>query len=320
VNLSLSHEQNALHSQAIRLSRRHRHVEWRLVETLGQVDTTKLHKRLGCSSAFQYCVQILKLSESVSYAFLSVARKAREIPQLSAALRTEKLSVAKASRMVTALNRENGDELIAFAAAHSTRDLDREVARRNPKADSPESARPVSADRVALKFSISMEGEKNLKRVRVLLGKAQPKLPSLEKTMEVLVREYLDKHDPVRQAERAEKRACRTSNTTKARPKLRTFGVTPVRRPLTAPERHQVMGRDKGRCTYKDKNGKGCTNERWIQLHHVRPVSQGGSNDPSNILSLCGFHHDLVHQLNLPFEDQVNWIKEKTVAYDPIFA
>jgi hypothetical protein len=243
--LPLSAEQSALHTRALHLSRRHRQVECELVETLAQIDQSKLHKRLGCSSAFQYCVQILKLSESTSYAFLAVARKAREIPALLVAIRTEKFSVAKASRMVPALTLENGAELIAFAEANSTRELDREVARRNPKADAAESARPLSGERVALKFSISQQGEDNLRRVRVLLGKAQPKLPSLEKTLEVLVHEYLEKHDPVRRAQRA--KAVEVTKDIAIAPKaekLRTFGVPNRRQPLRATEHHPVVSRE----------------------------------------------------------------------------
>jgi 5-methylcytosine-specific restriction endonuclease McrA len=30
-------------------------------------------------------------------------------------------------------------------------------------------------------------------------------------------------------------------------------------------------------------------------VHHIHRRSQGGSNDPSNLVLLCGIHHDHVH-------------------------
>src|ERR1051325_10823507 len=98
--MNLSLEQSRLHERAVTLSREHRRIEWQLVETLEAIDRMKLHHLLGYSSSFQYCVHLLGLSESVAYSFISVARKWREVPELREALRAERLTVSKASRMV----------------------------------------------------------------------------------------------------------------------------------------------------------------------------------------------------------------------------
>lgn len=35
----------------------------------------------------------------------------------------------------------------------------------------------------------------------------------------------------------------------------------------------------------------------WIAAHHILPVAQGGSDDPSNIMLLCRDCHDIVHSI-----------------------
>jgi len=77
-----------------------------------------------------------------------------------------------------------------------------------------------------------------------------------------------------------------------------------------------VNARDRGRCQFVDANGKRCENDRWIHQHHKIPVSLGGGNDHKNMISLCSFHHDLVHQLSFSLGGQVSWLGEPGQAYD----
>ncbi len=103
MNLPLSSSKNALHTKALALSRRHRLVENQLIEILGEIDRTRLFRALRYPSLFVYVVRSLGFSESTAYALITVARKAREVSQLKAALREEKLSVARASRITSIL-------------------------------------------------------------------------------------------------------------------------------------------------------------------------------------------------------------------------
>ncbi len=40
----------------------------------------------------------------------------------------------------------------------------------------------------------------------------------------------------------------------------------------------------------------GCTHTRCVDAHHVKHWAQGGETKPSNLVSLCHFHHRLVHE------------------------
>ncbi len=50
--------------------------------------------------------------------------------------------------------------------------------------------------------------------------------------------------------------------------------------------RRHVIARDGGRCTVG-----GCRSRYRLQVHHITPVSEGGSNDPDNLGTFCWFHH-----------------------------
>jgi hypothetical protein len=50
--------------------------------------------------------------------------------------------------------------------------------------------------------------------------------------------------------------------------------------------RHRVFARDGWRCAVP-----GCTSMQNLHDHHIRLRSAGGSDEPSNRVTLCAFHH-----------------------------
>jgi hypothetical protein len=60
--------------------------------------------------------------------------------------------------------------------------------------------------------------------------------------------------------------------------------------PETMPDRHRdaIHQRDGYRCT-----APGCTMRRSLEVHHLRYRSDGGSDVPSNLVTVCAFHHRL---------------------------
>ena len=51
-----------------------------------------------------------------------------------------------------------------------------------------------------------------------------------------------------------------------------------------------VRNRDRG-CRYP-----GCRRERWIHIHHLIHWAHGGPTDLDNLISLCPYHHRLIHE------------------------
>lgn len=313
--LELSAVELGMHRQALRLCREHRALESQMVALLQKIERTKMFRKFGVTSLFEYSVRVLDLSESVAYAFIAVARKAREIPALDKAIAQRKISVSKANRVVSVLNRDNADKMLAFAATHSKREVEAEVAKINPKLQVRERAKAIAAGLYELRLSISADTFKKLERVQSLMAQ-KGYGADMSSAIEAALEAYLIKHDPVRKAQRALEKPAKVAK--QALTELEGYDelcpgrVADVgsgsaasnfeRTPLTAEQKHAVFARDEGRCTFKDSDGVRCGSDRWVEVHHIIPVSEGGTNDPANLTILCSAHHNLIHQVSPPQE------------------
>ena len=316
----MTSDQTKIHDRAVACGRNHRGAEAALMLALQDVGRARLHRLFDCPSLFAYAVRELALTESVAGMCLAVARKAALIPELQLAVVERRMSVSLASRLVAALTPENAGELIAFALAHTSREVDEECARRNPQRDARDRAKPTGGGRVTLTVTVSREIHELIKRVQSLEAR-RGKGAGLERALGAATEEYLDGRDPVRKAARAQagKPAeapaspdpCMDWN----KQKFMTLAADKRRVPLTAAQRHAVHSRDGGRCAHVGESGKRCASDRYVDLHHVRPVSKGGGNEHSNLTALCSFHHDLVHQTSFPIDGQVSWLRAAVVEY-----
>ena len=62
---------------------------------------------------------------------------------------------------------------------------------------------------------------------------------------------------------------------------------------LTNAARKAIYKRDLYACAL-------CDSTRGLQVHHVMPRSQGGSNSPHNLITLCWRCHAVAHGTRLP--------------------
>ncbi|MCM2282310.1 MAG: HNH endonuclease [Bdellovibrionaceae bacterium] len=202
----------AIHSRACDAVEKLKSCEAELIRCLQEVDRLLVHRFLGYNSLFQYALHALKLSESQSYAYITVARKARELPQLQEAISTGELTVSKAVRITSVISEENQQKWIGLALELPKRDLEREVARANPRAARPEQARFLDAHTLELNTPLSEAGYKKLERVRELMAYGAGEWISLEKTIEALAEFYLERKDPVLCADRVQRRRAKKAS------------------------------------------------------------------------------------------------------------
>ena len=62
------------------------------------------------------------------------------------------------------------------------------------------------------------------------------------------------------------------------------------RKAVTPALRKRIILRDRGRC-----NTPGCPHTKYLEIHHLIPQSRGGTNDPSNLTTVCGRCHKNIH-------------------------
>ncbi|MBU2500482.1 HNH endonuclease, partial [bacterium] len=55
--------------------------------------------------------------------------------------------------------------------------------------------------------------------------------------------------------------------------------------------RRRVLARDGHRC-----QGPGCTNTRFLEVHHIQPRARGGRNRADNLITLCSACHRHIHE------------------------
>jgi 5-methylcytosine-specific restriction endonuclease McrA len=149
-------------------------------------------------------------------------------------------------------------------------------------------------------------------RVQDVYSKKCQTNKTMTEVFEWALNEVLSKHDPVIKAEKAEaKNAQKVKSVTDSQDQSVTDAVTEkqVSKPKVAtnqsvtadnredipqPILNQVHFRDKGQCSFQ-KDGKRCNHRRYLHIHHIKPVKDGGKNTVENLTTLCSLHHTYLH-------------------------
>jgi len=268
-----------LHQQALSFVKTYLSAESDLVAVLQEIDLCRGYRDLGYKSLFEYATSGLGLSEAISYNLITVARKSREIPMLQEKLREGTITLSNAKQIASVLTKETQEHWLAAATTLTTRELEREIAKENPKLAVIERARPVSGDRLELKLGISEELHQELRRAQEIVSTKNKKSASLEETIEALAKLFLEKEDPLEKAKRM-------------KPARKEHD--PLKCELSAAIKHQVKLRDGDRCAHV-RNEVRCKERKWLDIHHIKPVSVGGLTVAENLMTLCRGHHQLIH-------------------------
>lgn len=318
--------QNHLHQKAIDLSKSFQRTEFELIDILQRISEARVFLALGYSSLYSYAYECLGLSEANAYTFTAVAKKSNQIPELKAEIKIGNLSVSKAKRLIPVITPENKAEWISKAIVLPKAALEKAVALASPEAEKRESLRPISNDRFSLKLGISENLVQKLKRAQIVLMNKNRKNLSLEETLELMTEDFLKRNDPVEKAKRLAPSS--TDGVEMKNPVDPIKGVPgffqsgdgkrkPIprsRRPIPNHVKHAVHQRDQGRCQFESTSQtdglsqigpgpnrsygdvkKKCRGMAYIEIHHKRPVAQGGSNAPENLITLCSRHHAYAH-------------------------
>jgi 5-methylcytosine-specific restriction endonuclease McrA len=273
-----------IHEAALECATQYQHREAQLIDRLQEVDAQKVYEHLGVTSLFSYCVEALKLSEDRAYALIRVARKSVEVPELKAAVFQGELSVAAAKRIAAVITPENKTEWIEKAKELKQRELDQAISEVVPATKVTERVKAVAADIFEFRCPISKSLEAKLRRVKKVLAQKKQRNATMSETLDALADSFLEKHDPVRKAERVAKKIIPQQVS-------KPVGTIPAR------VRHEVNRRDGGQCTYVHPEFGRCRSRQWLDLHHVQPKSRGGLNETANLTTLCTAHHRMGHRI-----------------------
>lgn len=258
-----------LHERAVRAARNYRKSEAELIPIIMEIDATEEYRALEHPSLYTYVNQELKLSEGCTQQMILVSRKSRTVPQLMHAIARDEFGVSKAKTIVSVITPENQEEWIEKARTLSTRELEKEVAKARPHARKRDCRQSQGNGYTRVNLSITDDGMGNLDRVLELMAQKKQKVFSLAEAVEEMAKEYIKKQDPVAKADQ------------------KTTGIIHVKT--------KVHKRDRGECQYRMPNGSRCRSKHFIDIHHIKPKSEGGPDTIENLITLCKAHHRMVH-------------------------
>src|SRR5438270_2485551 len=108
-------------------------IEADLLVFLGEIDERKLYLGRAFSSMFAFCTRELGFSEGAAYNRILVARAARKLPAIIAALRTGRVHLAGLRLLAPHLNSENHEQLLMKAAGRTKEEISELVAALAPR-------------------------------------------------------------------------------------------------------------------------------------------------------------------------------------------
>ncbi len=125
---------NEIHEEAVCVAKNIKEDYQKLFEALLKVEGHRIYEQFEVPSLYIYCVELLELSPQITKDFICVVRKSFEVPALSAAVRSGKLTISKARKICSVLEVGNSKEWIELAESCSCRTVELAVAMANPKA------------------------------------------------------------------------------------------------------------------------------------------------------------------------------------------
>ena len=273
-----------IHEKALAAARRFKAAEVELIEVLQLVGEHRVFYHYKFNSLFQYAVQALSLSEEVAYIYINVSRKAAQVPRLKEEIAAGRITVSKAKTISSVLTPENQEHWLEIARTKSKRQVEREVALASPRHAVREKAVYRSGGYVELKLGVPEGLMLKFRHVQDLVSQSKQSHASLVETLEAMTELYLAKKDPLEKAKRQYMRG-----------KLDADVKTPVPGPVPASTRNRIYLRYQGQCAHIDEHGLRCPQRRLLEIHHIQPVSEGGTNDIANLILLCQGHHRAQH-------------------------
>ena len=301
----------------------------------GEVIRRKLFRDLGHSSINQYASQELGFSKSKANDFIRLARQLEKLPAVREAVASGDLGYTKAREIVSVATPETQDTWLK-AAEGTRKELVNEVkkVKRAAKVDPgqgellPSGPTVVAPLELPVRFQVDLTPEQEARRSAVVewlhkLGgvptdRAELMLEAIAALLETkelqgqkCPRGHLASRPPVQihvhenaeagrmtvQTDAGERELSRSESE-----RMRCDAAVCEqggRNTTTIPPRvrREVLARDKHRC-----QAPGCGRTRFLEVHHIKPRIQGGSNKAENLTTLCAACHRLYHELGVARE------------------
>ena len=141
---------------------------------------------------------------------------------------------------------------------------------------------PIGPKRFRLQFDLDAEFKDELERLQALMRSSVPD-GDLGQVIRLAVSSELERLE-----------ARRFAKTKTPRQRLGEADTRAHSRHIPAAVRRFVARRDGDRCTYRDKQGRRCSQRHDLEFHHVVPFGLGGDHRPETVALMCRTHNQLL--------------------------
>jgi hypothetical protein len=307
-----------------------RHMTAQLIAALAELDRRKLFLGQGYPSLFNYCTQVLHLSEHAAYGRIEAVRAVGRFPIVLEHLTDGAVTLTTICLLAPVLTAENHEALLAAARHKSKRDVEHLVASIRPRPDASTFVRKLPSpkpSKVPMAPILSACAASSMAR-SVTVKQPNQSLPIAEGALEVqairaavvvplaperykiqftasleayeklqraqaLLRHVIPNGDPAAVFERALDALLTNLGRKKLAATARPRQApqpTPGSRHIPATVRREVWHRDGARCAFVGATGR-CGERGFLELHHVVPFAAGGEATTSNIELRCRAHN-----------------------------
>lgn len=334
LSLILHLSDQELLEQVKSLAEREREATASLIVHLAELDRRRLYLEQGYSSMFTYCTGVLHLSEYAAYARIEAARLAKRFPVILEMLEDGSVNLTTVGLLAPHLTEENHKEVLEDARHKSKRQVEEIRARLNPQPPVPSSIRRLPTATNSAAQPAQHEGEARLQPSNDGQGMESPAIPFLAfaphqprsaivvplaperykvqftanaetyeklRLAQNLLRHEIPNGDPAAIFDRAlsallqdlaKRKLAATDRPRGSR------GLVSNSRQVPAEVKRAVWLRDSGRCAFVAHNGRRCTEEGFLEFHHVTPHAAGGQPTADNIELRCRAHNGYEAELD----------------------
>lgn len=256
--------------------RREREATAYVLSLLREVDERRLFLERGFSSLYSFCRGELGYSEPEAMLRIQALRLCQKVPEVAEKIEQGEITLSVVSQIQTAVRREElgggaARALVEELSGASKREAEVKLAEKFPTEERKEKARPISEERVEIRFSVSKE---EFELIQELMNRRAHS--NFERKYEVLFVQL----------------AREKLNAVKHRPDKVKIEKRSTTRHIPAQTRRAVWKRDEGRCQFTDPiTQRRCYERHGLQLDHIHPYAAGGSHTPENLRLLCGAHN-----------------------------
>jgi len=251
-----------------KLAVREREIMSQVLHHLREIDRRKLYADLGFSSMFAYCTDELKYSPDQAQRRISACRMLSELPQIEKKLDDGSLNLTVLGMANTffrehRLGLKDKQLLLEKIEGKSKKEVEVLLAPELSPALVSGTARRYSKTQTKVTLILDDAVVEKLKELQALLS--HTKRRELPELIDFLCTRELEK---------------------------RKGSARAAARGIPACVRKAVWAKAQGRCQHPE-----CSSKHFLQIHHVRAFSEGGTHAIENLKLLCHAHHARGHDL-----------------------